>query len=103
MRHVFYPSTVYIDELPTNMGEYAAAKMAGEMLCMFLQKKHREMRIYQPRLPKMATDQTASIRPVSTRDPVPVMLEALRIFRESSLSSDPSEGDINPPSRKSRL
>ena len=58
IRNVFYPSTVYIDDPPNNMGEYAAAKIAGEMLCSVLEKNNQQMTIYRPRLPRMATDQT---------------------------------------------
>jgi len=86
LKNVFYPSTVFIDELPMNMAEYVAAKVAGEMLCNFLEKSHREMTIYRPRLPRMATDQTASLVPIINLDPVPVMIEALRSFRDLSIS-----------------
>lgn len=84
LRNVFYPSTVFIDELPVRLGEYAVAKMAGEMVCTFLEKTNREMTMYRPRLPRMATDQTASLLPVSNEDPVPIMREHLRSFRDST-------------------
>lgn len=86
LKNIFYPSTVAIDELPMNMGEYAAAKIAGEMLCMFLEKKNQEMTIYRPRLPRMATDQTVSLLAIRNQDPVPIMLEHLRHLRDSSMS-----------------
>lgn len=85
IRNAFYPSTVYIDEPPNNMGEYVAAKIAGEMLCTSLEKNHHRMQIYRPRLPRMATDQTASIIPVSSQDPAKVMIKELRFFRDSSI------------------
>jgi hypothetical protein len=58
----FYPSSVFVEELPLNMGEYAVAKTAGEALCAFLQKRHKGLRIDRPALPKVSTDQTSSIR-----------------------------------------
>jgi hypothetical protein len=69
------------------MGEYAAAKAAGEIVCQFLQKNHREMTIYSPRLPRMATDQTVTLLPltllpVNNLDPVPIMIKVLRCFRD---------------------
>lgn len=85
LKNVFYPSTVAIDELPLNMGEYAAAKMAGEAVCAFLEKKHPGMKIHRPRLPRMSTDQTVSLMPVHNLDPVPAMIKALRSFRDSSI------------------
>jgi hypothetical protein len=84
IRYIFYPSTVFIDELPPNMGEYAAAKIASEMLCTFLEKTDRETKVYKPRFPRVATDQTVSIMPSSNQDPAPIMLKELRSFRDLS-------------------
>jgi hypothetical protein len=64
------------------MGEYAAAKMAGEVLCDFLQKTNPGIAIHKPRLPRVATDQTASLLPVSNQDPVSVLLAHLRYLRQ---------------------
>jgi len=80
----FYPSTVAIDELPLNMGEYTAAKAAGEKLCEFLGRTHPTLNIYRPRLPRAATDQTVSVVPVGNQDPVALMLNELRVFRTAS-------------------
>ena len=79
LRGVLYPSTVFIDKPPENMGEYAASKAAGEILCAFVERTHRGLTILRPRLPKLATDQTLSLT-FSGRgsDPVPVLLEQLR-------------------------
>ena len=78
LQKAFYPSSAAIDELPLDMGEYAAAKMAGEVICDFLQKAHPPLVIYKPRLPRVATDQTVSLLPVVNQDPVPVLLDLLR-------------------------
>jgi hypothetical protein len=64
------------------MGEYAAAKMAGEILCDFLQKTNPGIAIHKPRLPRVATDQTVGLLPVSNRDPVPVLAAHLRHLRQ---------------------
>lgn len=76
----FYPSTVALDELPTDMAEYCAAKAAGETLCQLLVRRHRGLRIDYPRLPRVATDQTASLLPVGNQDPLPVMRDLLLTF-----------------------
>jgi len=81
LRRVFYPSTVFIDELPPELSEYAVAKMAGEELCRFLEKAHPDLHIDRPRLPRMSTDQTASFMPTEQKDPVPVLLERLHELR----------------------
>ena len=66
------------------MGEYAAAKMAGEILCEFLQKANPGIAIHKPRLPRVATDQTVSLLPVSNQDPLSVLLAHLRYLRQST-------------------
>ncbi len=82
LQKVFYPSSAAIDELPLDMGEYAAAKMAGEILCDFLQKANPGLVIHKPRLPRVATDQTVSLLPVSNQEPVSVLLSHLRYLRQ---------------------
>lgn len=83
LKNVFYPSTVFVDELPPNFSEYVIAKSAGEAMCRVFAKKHHEMFFFCPRLPKMATDQTASLFPIQNPDPAPIILTALLNFRDS--------------------
>jgi NADP-dependent 3-hydroxy acid dehydrogenase YdfG len=82
LQKVFYPSSAAIEELPADMGEYAAAKMAGEILCEFLQKTNPGLAIHKPRLPRIATDQTVSLLPVDNQDPISVLLPHLRKLRQ---------------------
>ena len=77
-RNVLYPSSSALDELPVNMAEYAAAKAAGETLCRSLGKTYRGTRFHCPRLPRLATDQTATLLPVESASPVKTMLGVLR-------------------------
>lgn len=83
LKNVFYPSTVFIDENPGNFAEYIQAKSTGEALCQTLAQKNPGMIFYCPRLPKMATDQTASLQPVPAPDSAPIILDALQKFRDS--------------------
>jgi hypothetical protein len=78
LKAVLYPSSVYVDEPPVNMAEYAAAKAAGEDLCGVLEESLQGLSISRPRLSRMATDQTASLAPTRNEDPVPVILACLR-------------------------
>ncbi|MDF3812584.1 MULTISPECIES: MaoC family dehydratase [Rhodopseudomonas] len=73
-----YPSTVAIDERPTRMTEYAMAKAAGEIVCADLVRAVPGLTITAPRLPRVATAQTATVPPVSAADPLAVMLPLLR-------------------------
>jgi hypothetical protein len=82
LQGVFYPSTVFIDELKYDMAEYVSAKSAGETLCALLRKRYTNMKIFSPRLPRTVTDQTNSILPTGGKiDPTLLMLENLRQFR----------------------
>jgi hypothetical protein len=78
----FYPSSIAIDELPPNMGEYSAAKIAGETLCSWLMKTDPQLSIFQTRLPRTQTDQTASLLPADKDHPAALMLKHLRCFQD---------------------
>jgi len=79
--HVLYPSSVFLDETPPFTAEYCAAKCAGEELCKHLNKRHAHLHITAPRLPRMNTDQTASLIAASTHDPATVLLPILRAMQ----------------------
>jgi NAD(P)-dependent dehydrogenase (short-subunit alcohol dehydrogenase family) len=78
--YAFYPSSVFVDERPRGMTEYAMAKAAGEVLCADLQRE-RGVRILMRRLPRLLTDQTASIVPTESADGVAELLPILREIR----------------------
>ena len=80
---VFYPSTVFIDELPKEFPEYSAAKAAGETMCNYLSKQLPGISILIKRLPRLPTDQTNGLIKLSTGDPV---AELLPIVHEMSIS-----------------
>jgi NAD(P)-dependent dehydrogenase (short-subunit alcohol dehydrogenase family) len=75
---IFFPSSAAVDDARPEWMEYAAAKAAGEALCAALQAAHPAGRIVVRRLPRTATDQTASIVRVASADPLDVMLEVVR-------------------------
>jgi acyl dehydratase/NAD(P)-dependent dehydrogenase (short-subunit alcohol dehydrogenase family) len=58
---VFYPSSVYVQSRPENMTEYAMSKAGGEILCRDIAQYLPKVRILSERLPRVATDQTASL------------------------------------------
>ena len=60
-RRVFFPSSVLVDDFDPRLSSYTLAKVAGEALCSILEKTKRDISIHRPRLPRMATDQTASL------------------------------------------
>ena len=82
--HIFYPSSIYVDELPLNMGEYAIAKSTGELYCDFLSKNEQMIQIYKPKLPRTNTDQTVSNFPIKNENPSELMIQHLRTFNNMS-------------------
>lgn len=76
----FYPSSIYVEQPEPGFAEYAAAKAAGEALCVQLTARHRRARFFTPRLPRMATDQTASIIPLRSAPALEVMIRELRVM-----------------------
>jgi acyl dehydratase len=75
---VFYPSSIAVENRPENMTEYAMAKAAGEILCCDLNRFVPALRIAMERLPRMQTDQTASVVPLAAASPVETMLRIVR-------------------------
>lgn len=72
-----YPSSVFVEEIPMAMGEYAASKAAGEKLGEFLSKTLKNLQVISPRLPKLPTDQTVSLFKDDLPDPVETLLKQL--------------------------
>jgi len=84
MRHdglsVFYPSSVAVEHRPAGMLEYAMAKMAGEMLCAELRTRW-DLSITISRLPRVLTDQTATVARADSADATEIMLPLVRAMR----------------------
>lgn len=85
---VFYPSTIFVEERPAGMTEYAMVKAAGEQLC-------KDMNIYMPRLhilmhrlPKLQTDQTAGIIPEKETTPLNVLIPVVRDMMRCAVDVD---------------
>jgi len=58
---LFYPSSVFVAERPRGVIEYAMAKAAGEALCNEMNQTWAPLHVTVERLPRLLTDQTASI------------------------------------------
>jgi hypothetical protein len=86
---IFYPSSIFVTERPKGMTEYAMAKAAGEVLCADMNASLFPLHITVKRLPRLPTDQTASIIPVETADPLDAMLPIIREVQCWPLCPDP--------------
>jgi len=71
---VFYPSTVAIDEATAATAEYAMAKMAGEVLAGHLNEFTAGIHVVCRRLPRILTDQTATVGVARTDNALDVMM-----------------------------
>ena len=71
---LFYPSSVAVETVFPSMGEYAAAKAAGENLCKFIEACDRKVKVHVSRLPRLPSDQTLSVMEVETDAPIETML-----------------------------
>ena len=75
---VFYPSSIALDDRPPGMTEYAMAKAAGEILCADMSQLLPGIRVLSKRLPRMLTDQTATVIPARSTPALEVMLPIVR-------------------------
>ncbi len=77
VRQIWYPSTVFISEKPSDMVEYVLAKAMGESTLKTLADDFPDITISAPRLPRTATDQTTSLLGVSYEPAVHVVLNSI--------------------------
>jgi NAD(P)-dependent dehydrogenase (short-subunit alcohol dehydrogenase family) len=83
----FYPSSVFVENNPLPMTEYSMAKMAGEMLCDNMNRSAGRVHVIVGRLPRLKTDQTATVPPVESGEPLEVMLPIIRGVQSSRSGS----------------
>jgi len=75
---LFYPSSVFVTERPRGMTEYAMSKAAGEVLCAEMNASLAPLHVTVARLPRLATDQTASFSGQDAALPLDAMLPIVR-------------------------
>ena len=81
------------------MTEYAMAKAAGEALCSDMNLSFAPMHVTQSRLPRLLTDQTASVADVETADPVEILLPIIREVQSWPKCARPLAGRPRAPPR----
>jgi NAD(P)-dependent dehydrogenase (short-subunit alcohol dehydrogenase family) len=75
---LFYASSVAVEERPPGMVEYAMAKAAGETLCTELSRSWAPLHVTATRLPRLPTDQTATVTEVTMASPLEILLPVVR-------------------------
>lgn len=83
----FYPSSVAVEEKPADMMEYAMTKAAGEVLCSYMSRFLPGLRTVIHRLPRLATDQTASVMPIETASALAVLLPVVREIEAQKINN----------------
>jgi hypothetical protein len=81
----YYPSSTAVEERPAGMTEYSMVKAAGEQMCRDMNLYLPGLRVLVTRLPRLRTDQTASVIPGREVDPIAVLLPIIRRMNESSV------------------
>ncbi|MGE3836037.1 MAG: SDR family NAD(P)-dependent oxidoreductase [Acidimicrobiia bacterium] len=74
----YYPSSVAVDEQLPELTEYIVAKVAGERAAEVLGAQEPWLETIVQRLPRLPTDQTATIGAVAAADPVRIMADMVR-------------------------
>jgi NADP-dependent 3-hydroxy acid dehydrogenase YdfG len=70
----FYPSSIALTNPTRGSTEYAMAKAAGEVLCRNMNQYLPGMHVLCHRLPRLLTDQTATVMPAESSPVLDVML-----------------------------
>ncbi|TWU27167.1 (R)-specific enoyl-CoA hydratase [Novipirellula galeiformis] len=78
VQNLLCPSTAFLDTIPREMVEYAAAKAAAETVCKHLENRIDGLQVHCPRWPKLKTDQTAALVPEEFANAPSTVLESIR-------------------------
>jgi len=76
---IFLPSSVAVTERPDDLAEYAMAKMSSELLAEEINKSYKRVSVVVLRLPRLETDQTATISKVPAAPMLDTMLLVTRL------------------------
>ncbi|HEU0100047.1 MAG TPA: SDR family NAD(P)-dependent oxidoreductase [Allosphingosinicella sp.] len=80
----FNPSSTAIDERPKGAVEYVMAKSAAEILAAEIGRSRPNIEVIADRLPRLLTDQTATVLPVESADVVDLLLPIIERMRRAS-------------------
>ena len=73
-KKIFYPSSIYVEQNINGFDEYKLAKQDGELICKTLGSNYF-VKIIVDRLDRVDTDQTLSVLPVPSLDPLEVAID----------------------------
>ena len=76
--YIYVPSSVFVEERPECLTEYAMAKAALEILIEDINKSFKGVSIMTTRLPRLSTDQTSSVLKAANSDTLDVLVPVVR-------------------------
>jgi acyl dehydratase/NAD(P)-dependent dehydrogenase (short-subunit alcohol dehydrogenase family) len=85
---LFIPSSIFLEQSIKGFDEYIAAKAVAEAYVHCYEKTHRNCTVVAPRLPRLHTDQTSSIRGTDNQQTLKVIVDQLRLKRSSKMADD---------------
>jgi NAD(P)-dependent dehydrogenase (short-subunit alcohol dehydrogenase family) len=89
---VFYPSTVAIEQGVGTTAEYAMAKISGEILANYLNEFTSGIHVLCRRLPRVLTDQTATVGVTSADNALDVILPIVYEVQQMARPDPPPRG-----------
>jgi NAD(P)-dependent dehydrogenase (short-subunit alcohol dehydrogenase family) len=75
---VFFPSSIAVAERPRGMTEYSMAKAAAEILIQDINRAYGNVSVTCARLPRLNTDQTATLLKVASESNLATMMPIIR-------------------------
>lgn len=75
---IYFPSTIALEERPKGMTEYAMAKSAAEVLTHEINRTFTKVSVLSTRLPRLSTDQTATILNIPAESNIETLLPIIR-------------------------
>ena len=81
---IFYPSTTALDAVTASIAEYAMAKAAGETLVQQLNAFLPSVQVISRRLPRIATDQTATVGVATAQNALDVLLPIMHEVQQAA-------------------
>jgi NAD(P)-dependent dehydrogenase (short-subunit alcohol dehydrogenase family) len=88
---IFYPSTLAIAQPFRGSTEFAMAKAAGEILCRNINLSLPGARVLCRRLPRVLTDQSATVSPSESRSAIEVVLPIVEEMQTGGAATEPGQ------------
>lgn len=100
---IFYPSSIFVESGDASTTAYAMAKGAGEILCREIERYVSDVHVVCRRLPRLATDQTATMRAADYADPLATMVPIVMEMHDKAQTHAKLAGAAGPSGSELRI